>query len=1609
MEDNAENFRAVFDELDEDGDGNISLDDVIIWLPTEEMKERLKEIWQSSEKNITFRDFKDICSTLMEQQNQEEEQEEHMDDDADSHMALEEGGDDEYDTVRALFDKLDTEGNGFIEMEVLKSLLGDISKNEADKVLENIDTAHPGRVSFEEFYDGFDHIVQHKPTEDAEKKIGGYATETGLTQGSKDSDSFSFFADSSPRNYLGRYATPRSRTTPTHKRTLTEPPKVVNPLDPSVGGPPPMPMLSPGTQRSGVEQEIHPRLSLMDRSVGQRGSLLSIHSENLSVAPTPRNGTVSIMEVGLPGTFKLDIKTMEADPIIRTGITPHGSLARDKLLFHKEVQEMEHQQNLLEAAEAEHAPIASPKVTLKGPLNMNTFSNPITMNMEDETAKQEAVETKEAKEFIRKSVEGDESDEDNEKINMSIFQASLDETEEDNTKSSSSDAKMKSITATEQVKVLKRKYKLLARLGARLEMENESLEERLTQAMSDLYEAKEETSELESRTAELKEKNSRVTEHIRNLRTQNYDLNQEHLQTIETLELEQRRNKRLKEELDESKRMLEDSQGKNAREMRSERIRKLAQSKGLMDAMKAKNKLKEVEKKLREQELKHRAAKQRILNMALQINKKDGIIKSLQDRLHTKNITDFKPLAWDMLSQGEASSAYEGKISERSHTLHESKGGYSGLAKKKKPSYLTMGAKGGRGHKRSMSSSHNTLKPASNTRRYLTAKKILETLKASTAEAQRSSEPTLKLGLSKKDSKLTRKKRQPHTVSMLDLNQLEQFYQNPVKKQQLINKMSTPRRAKKFTFSKPKRPTTPRMPDRVKSSRHKDSGNLKKADAGNINKDAGDPLERRSDSLSWQNCMDFTISAAKDMKEKEEMRDCKVKAELLLEILNGKIGIQAKAPAPMIVKQDSVLRTSLRTPKSLRTTLNLRTASRKKPKGTLKSHSNKPLPRPRTNLSNQMQVHVATLAAYFNEVLKNDELLVKCNLIPIKLEGDDLIQKLSDGLILAKFINIIQKDTIDIRAMNTEHFHDPNYHPFLHSQGMLTAKMKSTDESRENKLLDMQEMLENLTLVFESAKAVGVRIQDARSKHLLYAYRNPAMTLRFLWNLVVARAEAEGSARRNPHLVRVLLKENQGDMRSALSSAAEMGPRDMIFKWILHHAEGAFNSSRFPFSSVSAAKNCGADIPVLEEMRRGSSAAFTWKTIALVLLHIQQNLKAESRAGGLIKKNRMADIKDNDPCSYLKPEEVKWAVEAFRSDTEANSVNVIAKKLREIGSVEAAVLLTESAVARELDSATEDGKKTRDGWKCGFCVLGMLMKDRMGLWSPPRNKKARTDSMRKVRAELMTDDVGDRLERAFRMWINSIGISGLYIQNLFIDCRDGLVLLKVLDKINPGSVPWKKVEMKPNNRFKKVANCNLLLRIGKSQTFRFSLVGIDGSNIEKGNRKFTLALVWQMMRCHIVLFLQTVFDKRFGGRRGGKMSTPRKNLRSMIAGGGDAAIIQWANSTISSALKKQSLPRNPSGVDWRHVSRVKSFKEPHLKKGFYFLLLLWAVDDYVVNWDLVTRGESIEDCILNSRYAISVARKLGATIFLLPEDITELNAKMIMTFVGGILSLAGGA
>jgi plastin-1 len=233
-------------------------------------------------------------------------------------------------------------------------------------------------------------------------------------------------------------------------------------------------------------------------------------------------------------------------------------------------------------------------------------------------------------------------------------------------------------------------------------------------------------------------------------------------------------------------------------------------------------------------------------------------------------------------------------------------------------------------------------------------------------------------------------------------------------------------------------------------------------------------------------------------------------------------------------------------------------------------------------------------------------------------------------------------------------------------------------------------------------------------------------------------------------------------------------------------------------------------------------------------------------------------------------------------------------------------------------------------------------------------------------AKMLDDDIeGAREERAFRMWINSLGLNDqdgnvVYINNLYEESKDGLVLLRTLEKVKPSVVNWKIVDQRPNNVFKRLINCNEV--IDASKRSKYQIIGIGGQDIRDGNKKYILAIVWQMMRAHSL---------------------------QIIGNQTEEGLIAWGNSLVDDSLK------------------IRNLKDKRLGNSLYFINIMKTIEPRAIDWDIViTDRDDDESRTNNAKYALSIARKLGATVFLVWEDIAEVKSKLILTFLASIYDVA---
>lgn len=243
------------------------------------------------------------------------------------------------------------------------------------------------------------------------------------------------------------------------------------------------------------------------------------------------------------------------------------------------------------------------------------------------------------------------------------------------------------------------------------------------------------------------------------------------------------------------------------------------------------------------------------------------------------------------------------------------------------------------------------------------------------------------------------------------------------------------------------------------------------------------------------------------------------------------------------------------------------------------------------------------------------------------------------------------------------------------------------------------------------------------------------------------------------------------------------------------------------------------------------------------------------------------------------------------------------------------------------------------------------------------------------------DDAGDtREERALRMWVNSLGL-GTYVDSLFDGMRDGLVLLQIMDAVKPGVVEWSRACMAPNNVFEKTSNCNYAIDLAlapRAAGFAFSLVGVQGKDIVDGNKKLTLALIWQLRRYNL-----TAIVAALSRRRNESVS--------------DDHILKWANQTVAAAAGDEP------------PLAMSSFADKSLSTGRFLVDLLAAVRPGKINRELITAGVTEAERADNAKYVLSSARKLGCTVFLVWEDLVEVKPKMVFSLVAAVMGLAYGS
>merc|ERR1719187_3014938 len=163
--------------------------------------------------------------------------------------------------------------------------------------------------------------------------------------------------------------------------------------------------------------------------------------------------------------------------------------------------------------------------------------------------------------------------------------------------------------------------------------------------------------------------------------------------------------------------------------------------------------------------------------------------------------------------------------------------------------------------------------------------------------------------------------------------------------------------------------------------------------------------------------------------------------------------------------------------------------------------------------------NIFAFADWINDSLAKDE-HVKHKL-PLKLEGNDMYEKLDDGILLCKMINLAAPDTIDERVIN------------------------------KGKNISIFKQHENLTLAINSAKSIGIVVIGIDSHTLNSSQGKKWLVLGLVWQLIKMYLFKEITLSHVPGLINLLM---EGEDPSVLM---KLSPEQLLLRWVNYQLEQA--------------------------------------------------------------------------------------------------------------------------------------------------------------------------------------------------------------------------------------------------------------------------------------------------------------------------------------------------------------------------------------------------------------------------------------------------------------------
>lgn len=345
--------------------------------------------------------------------------------------------------------------------------------------------------------------------------------------------------------------------------------------------------------------------------------------------------------------------------------------------------------------------------------------------------------------------------------------------------------------------------------------------------------------------------------------------------------------------------------------------------------------------------------------------------------------------------------------------------------------------------------------------------------------------------------------------------------------------------------------------------------------------------------------------------------------------------------------------------------------------------------------------------------------------------------------------------------------------------------------------------IENMNLAIYTAASIGCNTIKIDISQIILKH-NPAQILNLLWEIIRTHLFLKIDLEKTKSIydrLDVLVPDcNHQDLLYSL------GPEDIILRWLNYHLQK--NPKCPTYETYETVKEKGKEVEITHvhkvEMTNFEDDLMDCVAIQCLLEQLQ-NLEAEHNDNFDKKKILLPNFETNVNPSSRALHTLKMA-------------DVIGGKL----------FLTYKDIL--------NGSK-----KLMLAFLTNLFNTKMHIHKP---------------GMVMYGDDGEELietkeETKMKNWINSLNLRST-CNYLFTDLRDGIILLKLVDRIVPDTVKWKKVNFPPfEKEMKKEENCDYAIKLIINSKMKVKLGSIRGHNIYTADPKnVTLGLLKQLMRAY---------------------------------------------------------------------------------------------------------------------------------------------------------------